>query len=347
MYPIRKCVIAIALSCAGAVHVAAHAIEPIPETPGWGGFFTAGVGYIELRSNFVAGNGLIDIGDPTFRSLDSGPRRDGSFAPLITGELNYSFGGGWQAFFGTSLEDAVTLDGVTQFGARKDLGAGGVFQAAYLFGGIPSETWEDPYAEGVVRKRTDRDSAGFRLQWDRIMSTGLELTFTYRDLSIDNERSGSGVTSVACDVLCRNLLRRDGEQYTIDASYLFRLGAAGNHLVQPRIRYRRESRDGRALAGDFYSLQLSHVYVSQRYTLASNVSYGELRRNAINPLVRVRTDADRYLIGTTLLYRLPAIGRGWQAVAGVLWGVDDSISRFHDNEAFLVNVGMLYRFGIR
>jgi len=43
---------------------AAMAIEPIPATPGWRGFVVGGVGYLDLKSNLVAGNNLVDIGHP-------------------------------------------------------------------------------------------------------------------------------------------------------------------------------------------------------------------------------------------------------------------------------------------
>jgi hypothetical protein len=192
----------------------------------------AGSDNTDLRSNTVAGNQLIDIGQPTISSVAQRPRSDDTFHPVVTGEINYTFGNGWQAFFGTSLEDAITLDGVTQLGARKDLGTAGIVQGGFLFSGIPTQVWEDPYAEGVRRQDTDRDSTGLRLQWDRILGTAFELTFSYRDISIDTERSGQGVTSVACDAACRDLLRRDGDQYHFDASYLFRLGQGQRHLVR-------------------------------------------------------------------------------------------------------------------
>lgn len=345
LHCIRNCVTAIALTCAAAWQTPACAIEAIPETPGWRGFVIAGVGHIELRSNFVSGNDLGNIGNSRLESLGARPARDEALLPVITGEINYTFGRGWQAFFGTSLEDVVTLDNVMQLGARKDLGATGVIQTGLLFSGTPTKTWEDPYAEGVSRERTDRDSTGFRLQWDRVMDSALELTFSYRDISIDEERSGDGVTSVPCALDCRDLLRRDGDQYSFDASYLFRLGVAGNHLVRPQLRYTNDERDGDALAGNSYRLQLSHIYIAPRYTISSNIAYGETSRDAVNPIVGVKTDEDRFLIGSTLFYRLPALGDGWQAVASLLWGRDDSSSRFHDAEAFMVTAGLMYRFG--
>jgi hypothetical protein len=332
---------------AGAFAPLASAIEPIPETPGWRGFLVGGGGYVDLKSNLVAGNSLIDIGDPTIDSVNQGPQSDDTFHPVITGEVNYTFGNGWQAFFGTSLEDAVTLDGVTQLGARKDLGSAGILQGGFLFSGIPTEVWEDPYAEGVRRDETDRDSTGARLQWDRILGSALELTFSYRDVSIDTERSGQGVLSVTCNAACQELLRRDGDQYHFDASYLFRLGEGQRHLVRPMVRYTLDERDGDAISGDAYRLQLSYIFLGQGYSVASNVAFGGSSYDARNPIFGVKTDSDRFVVDTTLFYRLPTGSGRWQAVGSVLWGEDDSDVEFHDSELFMINVGAMYRFGAR
>jgi hypothetical protein len=326
---------------------AAMAIEPIPETPGWRGFVVVGGGYIDLKSNLVAGNDLIDIGQPTINSVTQRPRSDDTFHPVVTGEINYTFGGGWQVFFGTSLEDAVTLDGVTQLGARKDLGSAGILQGGLLFSGIPTQVWEDPYAEGVRREETDRDSAGVRLQWDRVLGSAFELTFSYRDISIDTERSGEGVTSVACDAVCQELLRRDGDQYHFDASYLFRLGEGRRHLVRPMVRYTIDDRDGEAISGDAYRLQLSYVFLGQGYSVASNLAYGSSSHDARNPIFDARTDSHGVVVDTTLFYRLPIESGRWQAVGSVLWGEGDSDVAFHDSEIFMINAGVMYRFGAR
>jgi len=341
---VRRSLIA---TLAVGVAPAAFGIEPIPETPGWRGFVVVGGGYADLKSNTVAGNNLIDIGQPTINSVTQRPRSDDTFHPVITGEINYTFGNGWQAFFGTSLEDAVTLDGVTQLGARKDIGAAGILQGGLLFSGIPTQVWEDPYAEGVRRKETDRDSTGVRVEWDRILGTAFDLTFSYRDISIDTERSGEGVTSVSCDAVCQELLRRDGDQYSFGASYLYRLGEGGRHLVRPLVRYTIDDRDGEAMSSDGYRLQVSYVFLGQGFSVASNLAYGSSSFDARNPIFDARTDADGLVLDTTLFYRLPIEGGRWQAVGSVLWGEADSDVAFHDNEIFMISVGAMYRFGAR
>ncbi len=328
-----------------ALSASVMSAEPIPETPGWGGFYVAGIGHASLRSNLVAGTRLFDLGKDQINSLDSRPSSDNSFFPLLTGELTYTFHGGWQAFFGTSLEDAVTLDGVTQLGLRKDIGANGILQTGLLLNGVQAKVWEDPYAEGVARERTNRDASGLRLQWSRVMGSAFDVTFSYRDISIDTERSGLGVISVPCDASCQDLLRRDGDQYSFDVSYLFRLGVDRNHLVRPRLRYTIDDRDGDAMAGDSYWLQLSHIYLTPRYTVASNIGFGQGNRDERNPIFGVKTDADQFVLDTSVFVPLPALGTGWQAVASVLWGSHDTRTRFHDTDMLLINFGLLYRAG--
>jgi len=321
------------------------AMEPVPETPGWRGFLVLGAGQTGARSNFVAGNSLIDVGARTVDSVADRPRRDDAFHPVVAGEINYTFNQGWQAFFGTSLEDAVTLDAVIQAGARKDLGQAGRLQAGILFSGIQTRTWEDPYAEGVRREKTDRDSTGFRLQWDQILGSAFELTFSYRDISIDTERSGEGVTSLDCDSACQRLLRRDGDRYMFDLAYLFRLGEGLNHLLRPTLRYTIDDRKGDAVSGTAYLLQLTHIFLGQGYSVASNIAYGGQTRDDPSPIFGVKTDADRFVIDTTLFYRLPVAGGRWQAVASLLYGEDDADVSFHDNEVFTISLGAMYRFG--
>jgi hypothetical protein len=332
---------------AGAWSAQAAAIEPIPQTPGWRGFVVGGVGYMDLKSNVVAGNGILDIGRPQIGSVNDAPRSDDAVHAVFTGEINYTFENRWQAFFGTAIEDAVTLDGVTQLGVRKDMGGPGVLQVGYVFSGIPTQSWEDPYAEGVEREETDRDSNGVRVQWDRIFGSGFQSTLTYRDVSIERERSGQGVLSVACDAACQDQLRRDGDQYSFDVSYLFKLGEGSRHLLRPLVRYTTNDRDGEAMSGDAYRLQLSYVFLGQGYSVASNVAYGSSSQDARNPIFGVKTDSDVFAVDTTVFYRLPIASGRWQAVGSVLWGEEDNDVRFHNNEVFSISVGAMYRFGAR
>ena len=339
--------LAAALAVLLAAPAPALAVEPIPAAPGWRGFVVLGAGSVDVRSNLVVGNSMIDVGQPVIDSINQRPPSDDAFFPLLTGEINYTTSSGWQAFLGNSLEDLVTLDSVTQLGVRSNVGNAGTVEAGLLLGGIQTKAWADPYAEGVRREETDRDANGVRLQWGRVMGSALQLGVTYLDLSFDAERSGQGVVSVGCDAACQSALRRDGSQYALDVSHLYRLGAARNHLLRPMFRYTVDDRDGGAVASDSYRFQLSYVYVTQAYSVASNIVLGNTSRDERNPLFGRRTNSDRFAIDTTLFYRLPAPSSRWQAVGSILWGEDDSDVDFHDNRVFMVSLGAMYRFGGR
>jgi len=333
------------LLCATTAAPVASAIEPVPDRSGWHGFVLVGAGYLDLKSSMVAGNDLIDIGKRTIASINDGAQSDSVVHPLVTGEINYTFGDHWQAFLGTSLEDFVTLDGVEQLGLRKQAPGVGILQGAFLFSGIPSRVWEDPYQEGVPRHDTDRKSTGMRFQWDRILGSAVELTFTYRAIRIDTERSGQGVTSVTCDSVCQGLLRRDGDQYSVAASYLFMPGDGRRHLLRPMVRYTMNDRDGAAVSSDGYRFQLTYSFIGDGYTFVGNVAAGSTSQDEPNPLYGVRTDADQFAVDASLFYRLPAASRRWQAVAGIRWGEDNSTVDFHDNEVFGVTLAVMYLFG--
>jgi hypothetical protein len=326
---------------------AALAIEPIPSTPGWRGFVLGGVGYTDVNSNLVAGNGLVEVGRPKISSIFQDPRSDSSVHPIFTGEVNYTFESGWQAFFGTSLEDIVTLDSAAQLGVRREVGGLGALQAGMLLSAVPVEVWADPYAENVERETTDRDSRGLRLQWDRIMGTGAELTFSWRDVQIDDEQSGQGVVSVTCGADCQDLLRRSGDFYALNASWLFRLGEGRNHLVRPMLRYFRDDSEGAAVAGDGWRAQLSYAYATPGYTVVATGAFGQRNRDEANPLYGRHTDSNQSALELTYFYRLPIEGGRWQAVGGVLWGDDDSDVNFHDSEVTSMSLALMYRFGAR
>jgi Protein of unknown function (DUF2860) len=113
------------------------------------------------------------------------------------------------------------------------------------------------------------------------------------------------------------------------------------------VRYTIDDREGDAISGDAYRLQLSYIFLGQGYTVASNVAVGGATLDERNPLFGRKTDSDRLFVDTTLFYRLPVDSGRWQAVGSVLWGEEDSDVDFHDSEVTAVSLGVMYRFGAR
>ena len=71
------------------------------------------------------------------------------------------------------------------------------------------------------------------------------------------------------------------------------------------VRYTIDDREGDAISGDAYRLQMSYIFLGQGYTVASNLAFGGATQDARNPIFGRKTDSDRFAIDTTLFYRLP------------------------------------------
>ena len=331
-------VLTVAVVCPGTL----LALPIVPEQQGWGGFFAGGLGYTDIKSNTVAGNKIVDGGKDTINNIFQSPESSDNFHPVFTGEVNYTLANRNQIFLGTSLEDALTLDGSAQLGWRKQTERSGIFQVGILFSGIPPEVWEDPYLTGVPRSDTDRDTTGLRFQWDRIFGTALEWQVSYRDLDVDNDRSGQNVPG--CLSACQSLLRRDGDWYDTELSWLFKL-AGGKHILRPLIGYRSVDTDGDAESFDSGRLQLTYSYMSAKYIFVTNALAASRDYDEPNPLYGIKRDSDIVALGATLFYQLPTASKRWRLVTSVLWSEADSDIDFHDNELFTISVSAFYRFG--
>ncbi|MEP4484616.1 MAG: DUF2860 family protein [Halioglobus sp.] len=320
----------------------ANALSPISTEPGWSGFISAGGGFTDIKSNTVAGNSIIDGGNSVIGSINQDAKSNSSTNFVGGGEVRYTLSNQNQIFLGGSLEDILTMDFGTQLGWRKQAENLGIFQTSFLFSSIPTEVWEDPYLAGTKRKETDRDSAGARFVWDRIMGTAFELTVQGRKLELDRERSGSD-PRLRCDLACQSQLDRNGDQYQAWLSYTFQLG--GGHIVRPQIRLRSDDRDGDAVSRDAYALQMTYSYLGAKWTFVTNALYGQSEFDKQNPLYGQRQDTETLLFDATLLYRLPTKSGRWQALGSVFWGEGDSDINFHDDELNMVNLGVIYNFG--
>jgi hypothetical protein len=170
----------------------AFAIEPIPEESGFSGYLTLGGGYGYVKSNMIAGNAFGNVGKRTIDSLTDDPESSSSGSVQVNFDLRYTFASTrTQLFVGNAMEDALRYDFATQLGVSQELPGKNLVAASFLFSSIPTEVWEDPYVTNFKRSRTDRTSNGFRVAWDRIFGSELQLQYSYRKIDIDDERSGT------------------------------------------------------------------------------------------------------------------------------------------------------------
>jgi len=324
-------------------------IENIPTENGWGGRILLGAGYTDLESNTVAGNKLVKVGNKGVDSLSASPESDDQAHAFVSGEIKYTFGDQWQAFLGSSLFDRLTLDFAQQLGIRKQTDGGQKFGAGILFSGIPTEVWEDPYqtSDTGPRSETDRDSVGIRLEWDKILGSGANLTLDFRDIEIDKDFIGQNVTggtgpALTCDAACQNLLRRDGEFVRLEAAWGFR--PSQKHLLRPAVRWFNFDGDGNAQDRSGYSVLVTWSYLAEKFTFTANGAYSDTDYDNPNPIYGIDQDSDGYTVAGTLFYKISSDGR-WQATATAAYGDMDADIDFHDEKLFQVLVGAFFSFG--
>lgn len=316
--------------------------DRVPATRGFYGNLLLGAGYFDLESNLVAGNDLIDASTRTIASVTQAPPSNDTTYAIVSGELAYAFGNQWEAFFGVSIEDYVTLDFSTRLGARKQWDGIGVLGASFVTtAALPTEVWADPYLVGTPRLATERDSNGVRLDWWRIFGTGFFAQLQSREIDVDTEASGTDpALGLGADEIL--LLRRDGTNSRATLGYRWE---TGRHTWQPEFTFTTADRDGGAIAAEATTLQLSYGYRGDIWTLAASASLFQRDHDEANPVYGLKTDADGYAVSLSAFRKLDLGTGDWRAFANVIHAENDSDIDFHDSSAFAASIGLAYFFG--
>ncbi|HEY7710161.1 MAG TPA: DUF2860 family protein [Candidatus Entotheonella sp.] len=323
----------------------AIALEPVPQEPGFSGFIQPAIGALWYKSNLVASFVSFDLSEEKIDSLSDEPDSQSTAVFLFPFELSYTFSRTrTQIFLGSQLEDFVSFDLSQQLGIKQELSGIGTIAGSFLFTSIPAKVWEDPYVTGQDREDTDRRSTGLRLTWADMLGSGLEVEYSYRNIDIDTERSG---TSLGLPPEQQRLLDRNGQTHRINLLYEWQLSKA--HRLRPAFAYMKDDRDGDARTRDVYDFQLSYFYISQPLSVVLNASLGFADYDERNPIFDKTQEDDRYSLGGTIFYRNPF---GWKVLGSdqisfsltLLYALNDTNIDFYDEEAFLSSVGVLYRF---
>jgi len=323
----------------------ATALEPVRNESGFSGFFRPGVGFLSYKTNMVASFLGFDLSDKKTDSLFDSPDSESTAIVLFPFALQYTFASTrTEVFLGTVLEDLVRFDYAQQLGVKQGIGRFGILQAGFLFSSIPAKVWKDPYVANQNRSDTKRKSMGFRLVWDRIVDTDLQLQYTYRNIDISKERSGEFLGLNAGD---RDRLKRDGDNHSVEVLYRFTL--AEKHRLTPAFIYTYDDRDGSAMKNNIYDFQFTYGYDSDPITLILNAFIGWADYDKENPIYNKKQDNDRYGINAQFYYVNPW---GWTLlnskpmrfyVSAAYIDIDSNIN-FYDEQGFITTVGVGWRW---
>ena len=339
----RMIIVLLALS-AGALFGAApaYSILPIPQESGFSGFINLGIGAITAKSNTIAGNNLATIGKQRIDSLTDSADSENDVIPLISGELAYTFASmRTQLYLGNSLEDFIRFETATLAGVRQELPDKSIAELSYVFSAIVTEVWADPYVVGQDRTKTDRNSSGLRLGYDKILGSDFEIKFTWRSIDLDDERSG--LTQLGLPPDQAKLLDREGDSYEFEVIYPFRF-KQGKHILAPALSYRRMELDGEAMANDHYQGQLTYAYTRKPLSIVSNLIFAIADADKTNPIYLEKREDVIYGLSIAAFYRNFLDMQGLNLVGNVAGFRSDSNIDFYDTTIGLLGLSVLYRF---
>jgi len=327
----------------GSMISSAYAIDSIPQESGFSGFVNIGAGAANIESNTLAKTlfGSVDLGDNNLDSLYQSPDSETTVIPVVGLEVAYTFASTrTQVFMGNQLEDYLRFDFATRAGIRQEIGKAGVLGLNLLQSPIATEVWEDPFVTDSGRISTDRTSSGYRLIWDKIFGTELQLRYSAKEVDIDDERSGQAEGLSPEE---RSLLNRNGDINRFYAEYTFNW-SNNQHRLTPSIAYADQDLDGAAVAYDSLSLSVNYIYLVNRWRYVINGSYADNKFNEENPVYGQKADSQRYGGSFTVFYYQPFAWKDWLVNAGIVWFEEDSDINFYDSSAQSLSIGMLRRF---
>jgi len=315
----------------------------IPQESGISGFVNAGAGLWRVENNMVKRIGFFKIGDSNISSVDDKPRSEYSLAPVLNFNLRYTFASTrTQIFLGNQLEDLLRLDTTTQIGVRQELFDQSIIGVSYLYSALVTEVYKDPYDTSGSRNGTDRTVNGVRLSYENILSTDLTFQYTYRNIDIEAERSGSalGLTSSQ-----RNKLVRDGDQHDVEFLYRYVLEDGGmKHAFIPSFKYSRFDLDGDAMSNNAILFNLNYRYDVEQFAFSVNAYYGYADYDKENPIYDKTRNDNRYGFGIIGFYKRFLDVQGLTLTANVLINRQDSNIDFYDSEIDLYFLSLLYTF---
>lgn len=326
----------------------AAAFKPISKESGFGGFVRLGGGLSYAKSNMIAGTDFGDVGQRKINSLSSKPDSESDTIPQLDFNLTYTFASvQTEAFLGTRVEDVLRYDAVLQAGVRKQFGDTGIIGASFVFSATPTEVWKDPYVVNDGRRKTDRDSLGFRIGWEKILGSHFDFDYTYRKIDIDDEKSGQSqlipggvITASQADRLDRN-----GDSHQFRVIYAWRF--ADRHVFSPGIWAVYEDLDGDAMKNYTVDFQPTYAYLGTKYDLVLNAMLGYADYDKKNPIYSKTNDATRYGVGALGFWKNPF---GWQPTgkdkfrfyASAGWFISDTDIDFYRTEIAQASVGVWF-----
>jgi hypothetical protein len=313
----------------------------IPQESGFSGFVNAGGALWRVEDNMVKKISYFKLGDSNINSTDDKPKSEYAVTPILNFNLRYTFASTrTQIFLGNQLEDLLRLDVATLLGVRQELVDQSIIGVSYVFSPVVTEVYKDPYDTSGSRSGTDRNINGVRLSYDKILGSAFDFQYTYRNIDIDDEESGSAELGSPSSRLDRN-----GDQHDLEFFYRYVFEDGGTrHTLLPSFKYSRFDLDGDAMSNNYFSFRLNYRYDIAKFAFVVNGYYGYADYDKENPIYDKTRNDNRYGFGLIGFYKRFLDVEGLALTANVTINRQDSNIDFYDSEIDLYFVSLFYSF---
>jgi len=329
------CALALAIQA-----VPSHAIEPIPREEGFSGTVALGANYFKFESNEIAEVAGIEVSEKQTNSTGE-PDSKSSVLPALNFDLRYTLeDSGTQFFLANTLWDILELDSFTELGVRQQFEDRSILAVGLVFSSLV-KVYEDPYVVGTARSSTTRKATGVRVVYDRIMGSGLAVEAMYRNIKIDDEKSGTlgglGLSSAEID-----LLRREGKEISLGAQYTVPVGEG--QFFRPSFTYTNSDLDGEAMKNSRYQFDVTYVYDTKEYSFGLNLLYAMASYDKANPVFNKEEDDTVYggaVFGSYKnLFDMPEL----TLIGRIAGQAKDADIDFLNSQALAAGLSLQYRF---
>jgi hypothetical protein len=258
--------------------------------------------------------------------------------PALMGNVTYSFEGlSNQIYAGVSRSNAAQGRFSGEFGYKHFFENQSALILAYIPSLIPEDVWEDPFIVGVDRRKTKQTLNAVRGKLERIGGSGFGVELGYGQLSVDDERSGSGYSQAQQDALQRDA------SYTYSAVEFF-LPFSRNTFLTPTLYHFDRDADGEANSFSAVGFELNLLHRVDRHTFVGNLGYEQFDFKAHNPVFEKVQDDNRakYFLG--YFFARPF---GWQDTAFSLilnHNQRESNIGFYEESGSVFATGLNYAF---
>jgi hypothetical protein len=311
----------------------ASTFAQLSDQAGFSGEVSINAGYSSSSSNFDTDS------DKTITDNTQSASSESGFMALPLGNIAYTFGSNLnhQFYAGTAREDIAVGTLALEVGYKHKLANSTVIDLSLLPTLMSGETWADPFIENSTRQVTDESGIAYRLQVKNIAGSNFSLDTAYASKDIDNEQSGSGLSTAE-----QQLLRRDASTIYVKGDYRFLLNRTT--FIQPSLNYTQSEADGDANSYTALGGEISYFKLLDQHQFALTAGYTNRSFDASTPVYAKTRDENELSFFAAYQYQDFLGWQDWSLISFAGYSQKEANIDFYDEEQIIMSVGMNYQF---